>query len=167
MSALQRHAAVLWDPAAPVGRRRESLKFLAHFVGDLHQPLHVGNREDRGGNDIDVVVVRWWFLPVERTNLHRVWDTTLVERTGSSWKRRAGQLLRRTDAEDAEAWQGGWFVDWANDTRGVFMRSGLAETASGTRITGAYIEGHREVVNEQLTKAGLRLAACLNALFRR
>ena len=59
----------------PSAERTEALKFLIHFVGDIHQPLHVSHARDRGGNDIKVEFFH------DRTNLHRMWDSGLIRRT--------------------------------------------------------------------------------------
>ena len=49
------------------------MKLLVHFVGDLHQPLHLGKKEDKGGNDIDIL----WFG--KKSNLHRLWDSDIID----------------------------------------------------------------------------------------
>jgi hypothetical protein len=165
VSALRRHRAVLEDRSASRGKRAEALKFYAHFIGDLHQPLHVGNREDRGGNEIQVVVPRWWLLPPDGSHLHREWDTTLVEQSGPQGERRAADLLRKASRAEWVRWGQGSEIDWVNDSRAVFMRLGLADTRAGARIDRAYVRSHRDLVNEQLLKAGVRLAAALNQVF--
>lgn len=73
LEALQRFEAALRDPQATPDAKREALKFLVHFVGDVHQPLHVGRRDDLGGNRVEA----FWFA--EKTNLHSVWDFQLIE----------------------------------------------------------------------------------------
>jgi hypothetical protein len=71
---VEQFALVVADRSAPRARRREALKFLVHLVQDLHQPVHVGDRGDRGGNDLQV---RFFG---KGSNLHRVWDSGLIER---------------------------------------------------------------------------------------
>ena len=67
--------AVLGDRARSNRDRRFALHLLVHFIGDLHQPLHAGDRADRGGNDLRVR------FDHRDTNLHRVWDHDLIEST--------------------------------------------------------------------------------------
>jgi hypothetical protein len=62
----------LKDRQLPERQRLEALKYIVHFVGDAHQPLHVSNNLDRGGNDLPVV-----FMGLQ-TNLHAVWDTSII-----------------------------------------------------------------------------------------
>jgi len=73
LEAIGRFTAVLRDGQATRPAKQEALRFLVHFVGDVHQPLHVGRRDDRGGNTVKVTLFG------EETNLHSVWDTGLVE----------------------------------------------------------------------------------------
>ncbi len=101
LSALERMEKTLRSPSASRGKRY-ALSFLVHLVADIHQPLHVGNTRDRGGN---LCFVRYFG---ERTNLHAVWDTGLIDRLNLSYtdtrascgKRRAS---RRPDHGHAEA----------------------------------------------------------------
>src|SRR5215475_10341476 len=73
---IEREAGLLADPRAPFAPRRDTLRFLIHFVGDLHQPLHATDRHDKGGNAFVVYQGR------KRSNLHRVWDEDLVMALG-------------------------------------------------------------------------------------
>ena len=63
---------VLRDPQTPASEREDALKFLVHMAGDIHQPLHTGRPEDRGGSDVRMA----WFG--RRSNLHQVWDSGLI-----------------------------------------------------------------------------------------
>ena len=63
---------MLADPQAPYREQLEALKYVVHFIGDVHQPLHAANNNDRGGNDVAVT-----FLG-QRTNLHAVWDGGII-----------------------------------------------------------------------------------------
>lgn len=79
VGALRHYVAVLADRTAPVAVRREALKFVVHFAGDIHQPLHAGYRDDRGGNRYQVQ------FEGEGSNLHRVWDSGLLRTRGLDW----------------------------------------------------------------------------------
>ena len=67
---------VLGDPDRPAEERRVALRFVVDLVGDLHQPLHVGENHDKGGNDLQV---RWFD---RGSNLHRVWDSGIIDHPG-------------------------------------------------------------------------------------
>ena len=69
LEAIERFSAVLRDGQATRPAKQEALRFLVHFVGDVHQPLHVGRRADLGGNTVEVTLFG------EKTNLHSVWDS--------------------------------------------------------------------------------------------
>jgi hypothetical protein len=98
VEALQRLTGVLRDPQAPPQDKVTALKFLVHLVGDIHQPLHVGRREDQGGNTIQV---QWFGAP---STLHTVWDAQLIEAEKLSFSEFAAFLAPPTATEVA-TWQ--------------------------------------------------------------
>lgn len=138
--------------------RLEALKFLVHFVGDVHQPLHAANDNDRGGNDIDVKFAGY------RSNLHKIWDTEILASAHSRDERSyALLLLRSVNDRTSAAWRMGRPVDWANESHAIASRviyRHLPERKTSLPI--AYGTSALPVVNEQLLKAGIRLAAVLN-----
>src|SRR5712692_5690151 len=73
LEAIGRFSAVLRNAQATRPAKQEALRFLVHFVGDVHQPLHVGRRADRGGNGTKVTWLR------NATNLHAVWDYQIID----------------------------------------------------------------------------------------
>src|SRR5262245_9995730 len=79
VEAIERMEATLRDPKATPNDRAEALKFLVHFVGDVHQPLHVGRRADAGGNKIEIT------LNGEKNNLHWAWDAIMINDMGLSY----------------------------------------------------------------------------------
>ncbi len=79
IAALERFRLELANVKETRERRAFALKFVVHLIGDLHQPLHCADNDDRGGNDVKVT----WFGPSERQqNLHGVWDYAIIERGG-------------------------------------------------------------------------------------
>ena len=92
---------MLADPAASADARAEALRFLIHFMGDLHQPLHVGDNNDRGGNQ------RVVYLEGDSTNLHAVWDGKILERAGVTEAVYLAQLRRAMDTLDLAALERG------------------------------------------------------------
>jgi S1/P1 Nuclease len=155
----------LQDPAIAPDERRESLMFLVHFIGDMHEPLHCADNQDRGGNGVRVV------FHERPTNLHSLWDSGLMNRLPPE-----DQLfteLSRESARHAKKWSKGTVNDWAEQSHKVARKMvyGMlpkAPVPAGTpiAITAEYETKADPLVKEQLEKAGARLAAVLNATLR-
>ncbi|HEY6515570.1 MAG TPA: S1/P1 nuclease [Steroidobacteraceae bacterium] len=142
--------------------RAEALRFLIHFVGDLHQPLHCADHHDRGGNSVQVK------LGGEEKNLHSVWDTAIVSGLGDDPVAVAADLDSQITPREAEAWRRGGPVDWANESFAIAkhdiygpLRGAHAEDGA-IQLPDDYVLRERPVVAEQLEKAGVRLAMVLN-----
>jgi hypothetical protein len=155
--AIATHIGTLRHPNASVADKVEALKFLGHFVGDVHQPLHAGRAEDRGGNAIEV-----HFLG-EETSLHEVWDHGLIAGMGLDWQALADRL--QTSILDAErvTWQRSDVHDWAEESHRLAVMRAYAEPESGWILSQDYIAENAPEVAEQLKKAGVRLAWTLQA----
>jgi len=162
LEALGRFAATLKDPNASLADKQLALRFIVHLVGDLHQPMHTGKCCDRGGNDVKVK----WFG--RDTNLHAVWDSAIVEEQQLSFTEYAQRLARHTSNEEVIAW---WDVnprDWVSES--AQLRDGLYPPPTATKDdvpTLGYDYAYRftPVVNDRLSKAGVRLAAYLNHIY--
>ena len=155
LEALERFVAVLRYEGASRQDKVAALKFIAHFVGDIHQPLHVGRASDRGGNEIRVS----WFG--EPSNLHRVWDSEVI-----SWQRLSPksllQSLQSRAPGDVAAWGQDSPLTWANES--MALRP-LVYSMRGTGLGRAYLRDAGPVVEQRLLQAGVRLAAMLDAIF--
>jgi len=147
--------------------RLEALRLLAHFVGDVHQPLHVSHPDGRGGNTIDVV------FDGKETNLHRLWDGDLLKRRlrevgarrGPRWRPYAQSLADRTTAEQRRRWAKQTDPrEWAEESL-VLARAHTFAIREGQRLGDRYYEASMPVVSERLAQAGVRLAALLDAAF--
>ncbi len=155
LEAIARFEAVLGDAKAPKPERVKALKWLAHQIGDLHQPLHVGRGDDRGGND---VLVLWMGEP---SNLHAVWDAKLIELTELSFSELAELADHPTPAQLRE-WQAGGPREWARESQQLRA----AVYALGDRRLGyRYHHDQWPTVQRRLAQAGARLAGELNRLF--
>ncbi len=157
VGAIERFQRELADTSLPLERRREALKFLVHFVGDVHQPLHVGRGADRGGNDIRI---SWQGLPA---NLHETWDTLLIERERIIARQYAEELLYELTPGEREAWSGGSPADWAEESWHLANTSAYrlpdgTPVVSGMRLGRRYAQAAAPVIDRRLTQAGLRLA---------
>jgi hypothetical protein len=147
---------ILADNRAPQPDRLEALKFLVHFVGDIHQPMHA-IEEARGGNDIHVM----GFGPAQcgtyPCNLHYEWDMGLINHTGRSEQDYVAYLEQRIATENLRA--GGTPENWANESLNLAKRVWVND---GGAVDEAYYRANITVLGERLALAGLRLAAALN-----
>lgn len=151
LGAILRFGHELQDVSRPATERAEALRFLVHFVEDVHQPLHVSYAEDRGGNDVFVT-----FLG-RRTNLHDVWDTRLIQQAGLSDEQYADTLYREITPEQAKAWAAALPEQWANESWSLARR--CAYVIPDDHVLGAdYVKRCRPVVDQRLMMASVRLA---------
>jgi len=149
--------AELKDKSVSPEKRRTALYFLIHLVGDLHQPLHVGRDEDAGGNKIVV----YWFE--KKTNLHSLWDSMLIEFQQYSYTEYA-RLLDIAEPEKVNAWQSGSLEDWFYESH-VLSDSIYDASPSESKLGYKYNFQFQKMLDEQLLKGGIRLAALLNKAF--
>ena len=169
IGAIDAQRRILVDRRQPHAARRDALKFLVHFVGDVQQPMHANNRGDKGGNDFQISLRT--DLPPEAyararyvdgvmgTNLHSVWDFYILGSQGLDLRQYAARL-------DALPWppmtlpvsaaQG-----WAGEScRLVDSRNLYPATRKMDR---GYLDAHRPLAEQRVRQAGYRLAALLNA----
>ena len=134
-----------------------ALKCLVHLIGDIHQPLHVGNGEDRGGNDIKLEY--FW----RGSNLHRVWDSGIIDGQNYSYTEYADLIDHATEAQLAE-WSTFDVLVWANESKE--LRSQSYETMTeDLKLTYRYNFDNIALVNQRLLQAGIRLANVLNEIY--
>lgn len=155
LEAMQRFEAVLRDPQASRQAKQEALKFLVHFVGDVHQPLHVGRRADRGGNGTEVT----WFN--EKANLHAVWDSRLIESEELSFSELAAFIDHPTQ-EEIRTWQSSTYADWVKESKAE--REKVYKIGDG-KLGFQYAFENMPLVKRRLLQAGVRLAGLLNSVF--
>ncbi len=157
MTGMEHCISVLKDENASREDQIFHLKLLVHLVGDLHQPLHVGKAEDRGGNDIKVT---WHY---EKSNLHRVWDTEMIESWNMSYTE-LEQNLKPLSREQTQAIENGSLMDWMYESRALAERV-YASASPDDKLGYRYSYDHLGTVMEQLRKAGIRLAKVLNEIY--
>ena len=134
------------------------LKMLVHLIGDLHQPMHIGRVEDKGGNDIQVQ----WFG--NGSNLHRVWDSNMINDYGLSYTELAISLPK-LDKKEKRAIQNGTVLDWVEESQELANK--LYESVEvGEKLAYRYSYTWWGTVESQLQKGGLRLAKVLDELFK-
>lgn len=130
------------------------LKLLVHFIGDLHQPMHVGLEEDKGGNDFKV----YWFR--KDSNLHRVWDSDMIDGNKMSYTEFAINRYYFSKKEIKNIKQGN-VVDWVNEVHQVTAKV-YASAKPGDYLSYRYSYDYFSIAEMQLHKAGIRLASVLN-----
>jgi hypothetical protein len=159
IEAIAWYLAVLKSPDAPRNEKRVALRFVAHLVGDIHQPLHAGFAEDRGGNSVDVR------FNGRKTNLHSLWDTGLVELEEGTPAEIAARIEKAATDEERKQWQGSTPDQWALESLAIVRVQVYQLTASG-EITADYTERAEPVIRTRLGQAGARLAWLLNATLK-
>jgi hypothetical protein len=160
---IDRNFALLSNKALPKHVRLEALAFLIHFVGDIHQPLHAGDRADRGGNDLKAT---YGVMP--GYNLHSVWDGLLADRALSA----APSIVRIfSPAEKAAVVQGNvrlWSEEnWAVSKNIAYPRAMDGDACGAKPTTAVVIDeadvaASRAALRQQVERGGIRLARLLD-----
>ncbi|QSS97519.1 S1/P1 nuclease [Psychroflexus sp. ALD_RP9] len=148
---------VLKDKKASKSDKVFYLKMLVHLIGDMHQPLHFGKKEDRGANDFKV---KWFY---KNSNMHRVWDTEMIRSYNMSYSELADNLDPLSKHQLVEI-QKGSLLDWVEDTRELTIKVYNSAEAN-ENLSYKYMYQWFEVVKLQLNKGGIRLAIILNEIF--
>jgi len=142
-------------------KKVDALKFLVHFVGDAHQPMHVSRAEDKGGNTIAMT------YNSEFTNLHSIWDSKLLEQDGTDYKKLAAKYDQATPAQIAK-WQSDPVIIWVWESYQVSsILYTEVDSMQNKSVGKAYYEQHIPVVENRIEKAGIRLAGLLNAIYKK
>lgn len=156
------HQRRLADPLLDRSDRAIALKFLVHFVGDLHQPMHAMG-DARGGNDVTVNVFGSATCGTGTNpppcNLHGVWDSTLIARRQLNDAQYATALETRIKQARLTTRAGGTPADWANESHALARAAWLTP---GAAVNEAYYQAQIVVIDDRLAIAGLRLATALN-----
>jgi len=160
LAALARFEKELGDTSLGNQPRSLALRFVAHFVVDIHQPLHVGRESDRGGNLIPVLVAG------RETSLHALWDGELLRPPGNLSARERARLLPLPAAAGVLRWQRASPLDWARESQA--LRSQVYEFTrpqdGPAVLPSTYLDRARRVVDQRLLMAGVRLAGRLNSI---
>jgi hypothetical protein len=188
-SAIESDYAILADDSKPLKARAEALILLGHWIGDIHQPLHISYSDDKGGNSIVTTGA------CGKSNMHSVWDKCLVEKgviarlgVTARWRttrayRAADVLVGKISESERQKWIEASPAEWANESYQMardpaalycVKRSGSCWLSQETRSAGergdeitieldaAYVERWGKAVEIRLQKAGVRLAHYIN-----
>ena len=169
IAAIERQRAILADRRQPLAARREALKFVVHFVGDIHQPMHANNRDDKGGNEFQVSLrtdmepEAWarnrYANGVMGTSLHSVWDYYILGSEGLDLRHYANRLdalpwpPKVAAASGPEAWAG-------ESCRLVDTRHLYPDKHTMDR---SYLDAERPLAEQRVRQAAYRLAQLLDA----
>jgi len=135
----------------------ETLRLLFHLVGDLHQPLHCGYASDRGGNEVKIYMI------AKETNLHKLWDSDIIEnKRMDMWHCAKALVGMKLTAKKRAALENINVQEWMAESRALLPS---VYPASGNKVDERYIDDSALIIEVQLMKAGLRLAAVLKKYF--
>ncbi len=129
---------------------------LIHLVGDVHQPLHVGNGTDRGGNDVKVTY--FW----KSSNLHSVWDTGMIDGQNLSYTEYVAWIDHTSDAQITQ-WKNDDLMVWVKES--ISLRPQVYDLPESKEINYRYNYNNIAAANERLLKAGVRLAGLLEEIY--
>ena len=159
VEALNWFTEVCTDAKAPINLRLIALRYVAHLVGDMHQPLHAGRREDRNGTDI-IVNYR-----AQTNNLHLFWDINIVEMEEGTAEQVATRLEASTAMEERTEWQSGDPKTWTDESF-RFSRSYSYALGESMELSDEYVASALTIVRRRLVQAGVRLGWLLNNIFK-
>jgi len=155
--AILANTAIINNPEASKDDKEKALKFIVHFVGDLHQPMHVSRKEDLGGNKIQLQ------FEATETNLHSLWDSRMIDKQGLNASEIAKQFDHASN-EQIVQWQSASLMDWLWESYQISTKLYDVSTP-GSKLGEEYYKAHIRIVDERIEKAGIRLAGLLNKLF--
>lgn len=149
VSAIDREARVLGDRSRSDAERAQALRFLVHFVADVHQPMHAGYRKDKGGNAYQIR------MKGRHTNLHSIWDTPVLASRHIGWEQQA-RLLASTPLPHATGTAAQWAEESCRATRddGIYPRTHTLDED--------YLDRMRPLAEDRVRQATSRLAVVLN-----
>jgi hypothetical protein len=155
VEAIRVQTAILADPGRSREERVQALKFVVHFVGDVHQPLHAGYGHDKGGNDVQI---NW---NGKGTNLHSLWDSRMLASTQREETAYLAYLRKLPRPPQAQMTLPPPAAQWAQDACRVVKQPGFYPP--GARLRQSYVDQHLPIAERQMRAAGVALAGVLNA----
>lgn len=150
--------AVLKDKSSPAAQKKLAMRLLIHLVGDLNQPMHTARKEDLGGNKVFVT----WFG--EKSNLHRVWDESLIGYQQLSYTEYAA-AINYPERSQLSTWSSYTLKDFVYGSY-VACNKIYANTKPDEKLSYKYNFDFVDLLNEQLLKGGICLASMLNDIYK-
>jgi hypothetical protein len=157
VSALKHFTRVLQRDDSTTADKQLALRFIVHLIGDLHQPLHVSSAKvkDKGGNAVPVTFFK------RQTNLHKVWDSDLIDQQKLSFSEYASWLNAKITHEQHSNWSAGYYQQWVSES--AALRDGVYPLSP--ELGWDYLYQHNPTVKVRLQQAGVRIAAHFNRVF--
>lgn len=165
IAQIQINKGVLTNPTSSAKEKLRALKFIVHFVGDLHQPLHTSDDSDQGGNEKEIRFLK------RKMKLHGLWDALVEKKATEESRDLATTLENGITSAKAKVWMEGDETSWALEgyqiAKGTIYKNYAAgpQDLTQTNLTNTYYIQMRPIVDEQLRKAGVRLAKILEEIF--
>ncbi|MES2417836.1 MAG: S1/P1 nuclease [Bacteroidota bacterium] len=150
---------VLKNANSTSDQKKLALRMLIHLMGDMHQPMHTARKEDLGGNKVQLT----WFG--EKSNLHRVWDESLIDFQQLSFTEYA-KAINHTTKQQVNDWQQASLKDCVFESYQICNRIYATGVKNDDRLSYRYNFDWINTVNEQLLKGGVRLAKVLNDIYK-
>lgn len=158
-SKINEMTEVLKNKNSTADQKKLALRMVIHLVGDLHQPMHTARKEDLGGNK----VLLTWFG--QKTNLHRVWDSDLIDFQGLSFTEYT-KAINYTTKQQVLNLQSTSLKDWVFESYEVCNKIYATGIKNDDKLSFNYNFDWIETANQQLLKGGVRLAGVLNGVFK-
>ena len=156
IEAINTYISILKSGNITMEEEAFALKCLIHLIGDIHQPLHVGNGTDKGGNDVRVTY--FW----QSSNLHRVWDTGIIDGKNLSFTEYVAWINNATPSQISQ-WQKDGIMVWAQES--MSYRPQVYNLPEDKKINYRYDYDNIATVNLRLLQAGIRLAGILGEIY--
>ena len=157
--AIKKYAGELQDSRHPAHSRGEAFAWLCHLVGDIHQPLHCGLAEDRGGNTIDIVFAG------QQANLHQFWDSLVIRDRAGTLEHLLARLPALSTEQIPLSWNPVEVDEWTQQAHDFAMEK--AYPAAPPSIDPAFAQQSWVAIQQRLPLSALRLAQILNATLGR
>lgn len=158
-SKINEMVEILKNKNSTPDQKKLALRMVIHLVGDLHQPMHTARKEDLGGNRVFLT----WFG--EKTNLHRVWDSDLVDFQGLSFTEYA-KAINHVSKQEVLSLQSASLKDLVFESYGLCDKIYATGIKNDDKLSYQYNFDWIETVNQQLLKGGVRLAGILNGIYK-
>lgn len=156
VAAIGEQATILGDRTRSDDERAQALRFLVHFIGDIHQPLHAGYGDDRGGNTFQV------FYIGRGSNLHALWDGGILRSARLDWQQQVERLTGVGATSDGTGWSTQAPTRWAEESCRLIKVANIYPPRPG-KLPEGYVAQHYELVEQRLVIAAVRLASVLES----
>jgi nuclease S1 len=159
VEALNWFTSIVTDVKVPINVRLIALRYVAHLVGDMHQPLHAGRQEDRNGTDITVS------YRGQTNNLHLFWDINVVEMAEGNPEELAKKLADSITRKQRAEWQSGEPKTWTDESFRL-SRSNAYTLGESMELSDEYVATALTIMRRRLAQAAVRLGWLLNNTFK-